>query len=604
MRLRRATVRNFFGIEQAHLDLETPGLAVLVGANATGKSSVLKAIQFFVERYPYPSPAKWKDDKRGSPLFNTVSEFSCRRPGQEDGEISLVFELSEDERAFFLKWRLLGLLSHVLGALKAARASVGRNVTEDGRKTLECQCKTLDDIINELRLEPIALHHTEASVESLRSAINRVPAEELENENEFDTVRDPFSEDGFEPKEATNFWGKLESDLMNEHNKHTDSCPFAFLLFSLNTLPNDRDMAVFNQESFRVCVPLSKQEEEELSSLTTLIDQCKRGIESLESSFNGEQGTTSNEDSRRKRKEELEKKHQIAQSKLDQLGKRRDLASKGAFQDLGEQEKAVVVKAVTDHVQNSSTSPLDDSFVTDLQNNLAHALDFTVEETSALSKHLREFFHVTPIYLPEDKQVSRAGETDEGDSEDERSGNYSEAPGSKTDECSSEEENIRRKLIQQAWPFSDVPVKDRPFQLSDDLFFMEHFLKSWEPLYYSHSQRVYVPKTIYNGGQLDSRSKWAEFVRSLEKGGGPIFRRRLAIELPKWRRRRKGTCMDGQGLRVRCPATQQHCNSHAGSHPQSRHWRASSALPATRTLRLRFCRFAAGGLGSRRRWSP
>jgi predicted AAA+ superfamily ATPase len=57
-RLHQIQVKRFFGIDEADVVLAggSDGMAnvtLLVGANGAGKSSLLKAVQFFAEHYPY-----------------------------------------------------------------------------------------------------------------------------------------------------------------------------------------------------------------------------------------------------------------------------------------------------------------------------------------------------------------------------------------------------------------------------------------------------------------------------------------------------------------------------------------------------------------------
>ena len=135
MRLVHATVRRFFGIDDAELDLragaseETQRLTLIVGPNGSGKSSMLQALQFFVENFPYLGAQK---DRSSRSLRN----HECwKAQPQKPGLIRLKFALDAEEQMELLRWRRLGILNHVKHALEELlRAGLPDSLSTDHQR--------------------------------------------------------------------------------------------------------------------------------------------------------------------------------------------------------------------------------------------------------------------------------------------------------------------------------------------------------------------------------------------------------------------------------------------------------------------------------------
>ncbi|MBX8643924.1 MAG: AAA family ATPase [Thermoplasmata archaeon] len=92
-------------------EAETP--VVLVGPNGSGKSNVLRCIKFMAEQYPL----SWRKEDNGGSVVLKWRNHGCWDP-RAPSSIELVCELSESERLFLARWRLIGLLGLVRNVAK------------------------------------------------------------------------------------------------------------------------------------------------------------------------------------------------------------------------------------------------------------------------------------------------------------------------------------------------------------------------------------------------------------------------------------------------------------------------------------------------------
>lgn len=111
MRLDSIKVLNFFGIDHADVKLSNDAevsqggnLTLLVGANGSGKSSLIKAAQFLAEHYPYQARGMQHSDARAR-----VVRSSC--------------DLSDEHDARPHTCRLIGTSWHACGF--CARVAAG-----------------------------------------------------------------------------------------------------------------------------------------------------------------------------------------------------------------------------------------------------------------------------------------------------------------------------------------------------------------------------------------------------------------------------------------------------------------------------------------------
>lgn len=333
MKLLRVRVKNFFGLSDADLDLSSSeassanvstsvptgaaGTAtknvdntplLILGANGSGKSSVLRAVQFFVEHYPYPAVNK--------PINISLRDLSCQPlTGTDDGYIQLLFVLEPAQRQFFFGWRRLGLLNHMVKVLA--------HVADTLREPVEP-----DKIVESMRKKPFShpLPHEREDADLIRLLLRSVkqgrradhdslddPArgdsqehaghdssvdddsnEHDKSDEELPSFRDPPHQTGATEDQAHHFWSNLDKALADLHSKFFESSPeqvarhgptpskhlkkdvklsgrdsvlsgenvaagdapledrkpFGYVLFSLRTLPHDPSVVEFSPPLF------------------------------------------------------------------------------------------------------------------------------------------------------------------------------------------------------------------------------------------------------------------------------------------------------------------------------------------------------------------
>eukprot|EP00118_Oscarella_pearsei_P012993 m.99334 g.99334 ORF g.99334 m.99334 type:complete len:552 (+) comp37065_c0_seq1:678-2333(+) len=101
MRLLRVQICNLFGIDKGVVTVPSSNIATLVGANGAGKSSVLKAVDYFLR---HQALGESRVTLEGGLKVNPKDESSIR----------LDFELNDTETETFRKWRFLGCMTSLI----------------------------------------------------------------------------------------------------------------------------------------------------------------------------------------------------------------------------------------------------------------------------------------------------------------------------------------------------------------------------------------------------------------------------------------------------------------------------------------------------------
>lgn len=229
MLLQQIEIRNFFGLESAVItvDSEDDRLQILVGPNGGGKSSVFKAIQFFVENFP-------KEGVVGTNALYFAQHkcWSLDKPSS----MRLVFELPESERQAFQKWRMLGVLNFVRKVLKHISSH---------DKTSPDTTKHIESIIQEASQS--------FAPDIIEDIFNKIVKSETTMSEDTDVDDDDISSEGLhldshDQFQIESFWLSLENLLVSEERKFEENNDgsgnqlfrFKYVEYFLESFPNDR----------------------------------------------------------------------------------------------------------------------------------------------------------------------------------------------------------------------------------------------------------------------------------------------------------------------------------------------------------------------------